>query len=130
MTFDLVIEVPPDHRVTLPPEVPTGRVKLHVSWEAESFPGGYRRRKLHPSLVADEDAYIRMLPELLKTHSGRYAVIVGGELVAATVSKADALREGWRHSNGEMVYVQLVSDKPQPVERLPGIREIPRGADA
>ena len=78
MTFELEIDVPPNHQVTLPPEVPTGRVKLHVSWETESLPGGYRRRKLHPSLVADEDAYIRMLPELLKTHYGKYVAIVGG----------------------------------------------------
>jgi hypothetical protein len=130
MTFELEIDVPPNHRVTLPPEVPAGRVKLHVTWEAEGQPGGYGRRKLHPSLVADEDAYIRMLPELLKTHSGKYVAIVGGKLVAATATKADALREGWKHSDGEVVFVQLVSDEPQPVERLPGIREIPRGADA
>ncbi len=40
MMFELEIDVPTNRKVTLPlpPEVPLGRVTLHVAWEVESLP--------------------------------------------------------------------------------------------
>ncbi len=129
MTFDLETDVPTNHEVTLtlPPEVPTGRVKLRVSWEAEGLPGGYRRRRLHPSLVAEEDAYIRMLPDLLKTHYGKYVVIRGGKLIASAHTEHKVLNAAMGIERVPMVFLTRVWDKPMPLERLPGIREVRTG---
>ena len=129
MTFELETDVPSNHEVTLtlPPEVPTGRVKLQVSWVAESLPGGYVRRKLHPSLVPEEDAYIRMLPELLKTHYGKYVVIRDGKLIASADSEHKALQAAFALERMPMIFLTRVWDKPVPLERLPSIREVRRG---
>ena len=130
MMLELDADVPANHELTLtlPPEVPEGRVRLQVTWEAEPLPGGYRRRDLHPSLVPEEDAYVRMLPELLRTHLGKYVGIHGGELVAAASTKMEALRAANRCAPKQAMYfLQEVSDRPRPIERLPSIREI-RGA--
>ena len=124
MTFEVEIDVPPDHRVTLPPDVPTGRVTLRVSWEPESLPGGYRRRKLHPSLVADEDAYIRMLPELLKTHYGKYVVIRDGRVIATADTEHKVLNAAMEIERVPMLFLARVWDRPVPLERLPSIREV------
>ena len=127
MAFELEIDVPPNHQVTLPPEVPTGRVKLHVSWEAEGLPGGYVRRKLHPSLVPEEDAYIRMLPELLTTHYGKYVVIRNGKLIASADTEHKVLKAAMEIERVPMVFLARVWDKPVPLERLPSIREVRNG---
>ncbi len=126
MMLELEADVSDDRELTLtlPPEVPAGRVRLRVTWESEPLPGGYVRRTLHPSLVPEEDAYIRLLPELLKTHLGKYVVIYGGGVAAVAPTKIEALQLGLKCSAGKMIFVQFVSDRPQPIEKLPSVRQI------
>ena len=82
--------------LTLPPEVPAGHVRLRLDWEPEAPPGGYRRRSLHPSLVPEKDAYIALLPELLRTRAGQYVVIADGKLLVAADTEREALHRAFR----------------------------------
>lgn len=127
MMLELEADVSDDRELTLtlPPEVPAGRVRLRVTWESEPLPGGYLRRKLHPSLIPEEDAYIRMLPELLKTHLGKYVVIHGGEVIASGDREHEIIQSAFRTAPGQsMFFLARVWDKPVPLERLPSIREL------
>ena len=129
MMLELEADVSDDRELTLtlPPEVPAGRVRLRVTWDSEPLPGGYVRRTLHPSLVPEEDAYIRMLPELLKTHLGQYVVIHGGRLIAFGSKQHEVLKSAFQIAPGPMHFLSRVWDGPVPMERLPSIREICRG---
>ena len=79
MTLELEIDVPESREVTLPAEVPVGRVKLTVQTPPDPLaplPGTsekFQRERL---------AFYRLLPELLRTHAGKVVAIHDEQVIA------------------------------------------------
>jgi hypothetical protein len=109
-------------RLTLPPDTPTGRVRVTVS--AVAPPAA---PPTHPKLAREHDAFRAMLPDLMRDHPGRHVAIHNGEVIAVGDSTVAVLTAAERTHPGAFPLVRLVSDQPRPPERLPSIRR-PRGA--
>lgn len=60
---------------------------------------------------ANFDAFQKQLPELLKTHPGKFAVIRHGEVVEFFDTLGDAARFGGRMFEDDMYSVQEVTDR-------------------
>ena len=74
--------------------------------------------------ASEFEAFQRLLPQLLETHHGKYVVIHEGLVVdSGQDDLALALRFFKRHGNVP-IHVELVSDKPEPVTRVPHYREL------
>jgi hypothetical protein len=86
-TVEVEADVPESRQVTitLPPGVPTGRVKLTVT-VADPEPSlvTYHRPE-DPAVAAEFDAFMRMLPGLRATHGGHHVAVSGGSVVASGV---------------------------------------------
>jgi uncharacterized protein DUF5678 len=127
--LEIPINVPENRQVTLtlPPEVPTGPTKLHVSvgeWAVDAIPLEFPPRPTHPDLAREYDAFRAMLPELLKNHRGQYVAIHNGKVVANGASEVGTLNAASKSCGSPWSYVGLVTDEPQPLERIRGPREI------
>jgi Family of unknown function (DUF5678) len=137
VTFELIAEVPESREVTLrlPPEVPVGRVRVSVSPSSEpepiriylgddGRPRAFPKRPTHPKLATEHDAFEKMLPQLMTEHAGKYVGIHDGRVVAVGGDRVDVLTALHRSMQGVMVLIRLVTDQPQPLERLPVFREV------
>ena len=124
--------------LTLPPEVPVGDAELEivvrepateftVTLPPDNRPKASPTRPTHSTLAAEFDAFERMLPELMKQHAGKYVALRGGEVVAVADSEVGALTAAHTQRPGELAYVRLVSDQPQPIQRIPSRSEVPTG---
>src|SRR6266853_2032557 len=96
--LEIPINVPENRQVTLtlPPEVLTGPAKLRVAVDQgesakefvvtfpfDSVPREFPTRPIHPELAREFDEFQAMLPELLKTHRGKYVAMWHGKIVAS-----------------------------------------------
>jgi len=64
-------------------------------------------------------AFQRLLPELLRTHRGKYVVIHDGAVVASGDDDV-ALALGFFQQHGNVpIHVGLVTDQPEPLVRIP-----------
>lgn len=111
-------------RVTLPPDAPTGRVRVTVSAVPSS---AVPPQPSHPKLAREHDAYSALLPELLREHPGRYVAIHDGQVIGVGESAVAVLTAAERSHPGAFPLVRLVTERPPSPERLPSIRR-PRGA--
>jgi hypothetical protein len=139
VTYELVADVPESREITLrlPPDVPVGKVRVSVSTpEPQPIPvelGEDRRprvfptRPTHPKLAAEHDAFQKMLPELLTTHRGVYVAVHDGHVVATGKNPTVALNDAAKLFPGQFILVRLVTDQPQPIERLTRYREVRNG---
>lgn len=122
MTLELEIDVPDSRQVTLPAEVPVGRVKLTVQTPHDPLaplPGTsdkFQRERL---------AFFRLLPELLTTHAGKVVAIHDEQVIAVGDERRPVIDEAKRIAGSVDMFVETVA-KEWPVERLPGFWEIPR----
>ena len=122
MTLELEIDVPDSRQVTLPPEVPVGRVRLTVQTPSDPLaplPGTsdkFQRERL---------AFHRLLPELLTTHAGKVVAIHDEQVIAVGDERRPVIDEATRIAGYVDLFVKQVLEV-QPVERLPGFREIRR----
>ena len=93
MTLELEIDVPENREVTLPAEVPVGRVKLTVQTPPDPLaplPGTsekFQRERL---------AFFRLLPELLKTHAGKVVAIHDEQVIAVGDERRPVIDEAKR----------------------------------
>ncbi len=71
---------------------------------------------------AEQQAFRRLLPELLKTHRGQYVAIHEGRVVEAGVDKLAVAGKAYERIGYVPIYVSLVTDQPQPVSRVPSPR--------
>ncbi|MBA4186811.1 MAG: hypothetical protein C0467_02210 [Planctomycetaceae bacterium] len=124
--------------LTLPPDFPVGDAELEISMhepEAEvvvvlppdNRPKAFPPRPTNAVLIPEYEAFDRLLPELMKQHAGRYVALRGGAVVAVADSEVSALTAAQQQSPGTPVYCRLVTDQPQPLERIPSFRQLPTG---
>lgn len=124
--------------VTLPPETPVGDAELEivvrepevvfdVILPPDDRPKVFPTRPTHPELAAEFDAFERTLPDLMARYAGKYIALHAGEVVAVDNTRTDALTAAHQQEPGRLVYVRLVTDQPQPIERIPSFRAVPRG---
>jgi hypothetical protein len=84
-TVEIEADVPESRQVTitLPPGVPSGRVRLTVT-VADPGPAPVTYyRPTDPAVAAQFDAFLRMLPGLRTSHGGHYVAVSGGAVVAS-----------------------------------------------
>lgn len=124
--------------LTLPDDVPVGEAELEIVVRGpevvfdvvlppDNRPKVFSSRPTNPQLAAEFDAFERMLPELMKQYAGKYVALHNGEVVAVADSEVGALTAAREQHPGRMAYARLVTDQPQPIERIPSFREIPKG---
>lgn len=83
---------------------------------------------LPPGSVRDQrwareyGAFIRLLPELLKTHRGRFVAVHDAGAVAVANTFKDAALEAYKRVGYVPLHVGLVSEAPLPPVRLPSPR--------
>lgn len=124
--------------LTLPPDVPVGEAELEIVVRApvaevavllppDARPTVFPPRPTHPQLAVEFDAFERLLPNLMRDHAGRFVALRGGAVVAVADSEVAALTAARALPGFGMAYARLVTDQPQPLERLPSFREQPKG---
>ncbi len=138
LVIHLTTHVPESRQVllTLPPDCPVGEADLKVvvrqrdrSTDAvetihlpdtlfTARPG----RPTNPKLATEHDAFLCMLPELLKQYPGRYVALHQGAVVAVGDTEIATLNEAHSREPGALVLVRKVTDQPEPIERLPSFR--------
>lgn len=132
--------VPESREVTLrlPPDVPVGEAEFEIVVRApvaefavplppDARPTALPPRPTHPQLAAEFDAFERLLPDLLREYAGRFVALRGGAVIAVADSEVAALTAARAVPGTGMAYARLVTDQPQPLERLPSFRERPKG---
>jgi hypothetical protein len=128
-TVEIETDVAESRAVTiaLPPGVPTGRVRLTVTAEPVWVPP---YRPDDPALVAERQAFLRLLPDLLTSHPNQYVAVYQGRVVAVA-GRPDAAEQQARAVYGNVpVYVGVVHPPPPPgVAHLGGVRTPPAGAE-
>jgi hypothetical protein len=136
----LTTYVPESRQVllTLPPDCPVGeadiqvvvrqhdpstcQVKPIILPQAPLQTG--KTRPTHPKLALEDDAFRRMLPELLAQHRGRYVALHQGAVLAVGDTEIATLNLAYARDPGALVLVRKVTDQPEPVERLPSFRPV------
>lgn len=122
MKLELEIDVPESREVTLPPEVPVGKVKLSVEMPFDPLaplPGSSEK------FERERAAFFRLLPELLKTHRGKVVAIHDERVIAVGDENVPVAMEAYKKVGYVALFVQRVLEK-QPVYRLKTPREIRR----
>jgi hypothetical protein len=134
MTIRLRASVPENREVTLtlPADVPPGEHDFEVTvttagHEPSVFevvlppddgPKEFPPRPTNPVLAPEHDAFLRMLPDLMKQYPGKYVALRGGAVVAVGDTEVDALTRAYNEHPGALVLVRLVTDRPQPLPRI------------
>ena len=120
--LELELDIPDSRelRVTLPPDAPTGRVKVTLSPVAPPP----NHRPTHPKLAREHDAFVAMRPALLAAHRGRYVAIHDGQVIGVGDSSVAVLTAAEKSHPGSFPLVLLVSDQSLPRERWPSIRSV------
>lgn len=85
-----------------------------------------RHDPLDPRWRREYAAFIRLLPELLKTHRGRFVAVHNSRVVAVGDTLTDAALNAYRLVGYLPLHVGLVSDEPVPAVRLPSPRVLVR----
>lgn len=73
----------------------------------------------------EQQAFRRLLPELLKTHSRQYVAIHEGQVVESGSDKLEVAARAYACFGYVPIYVSLVTDQPLPLVRLPSPRVAP-----
>lgn len=90
-----------------------------------TLPNGVRAKHADP-LDFEMDAFLRLHPQLVKTHYGKYVAIFNGELVDSDVS-ADLLFERIElRFPDESVWIAQVTDEPIQTLHIPSFRLSPQ----
>ena len=120
MLLEIDVDVPEDRRlvVDLPPEFPTGPQRLLVSVDGQPTK---RKYGIHPTMVPEREAFIRLLPELLRDYPEQFVAIKDGKVVAIAPTELGVLRESSKLVRGSFFIRRItLSEKP---EKLRGPRE-------
>ncbi len=72
--------------------------------------------ELEKQAKVNNDAFLRMRPELMRKHRGEYAVIRGGKLVGSYPTPEDAFRAAANREGVQTVVAHLVDIPPRAVE--------------
>ncbi len=113
MKLELEIDVPESREVTLPPEVPVGKVKLTVQTPSDPLapiPGTSEK------FERERAAFFRLLPELLKTHLGKVVAIHDERVIAVGDDRRPVIDAATRIAGDVDLMVETVAEE-WPVER-------------
>lgn len=81
----------------------------------------------NPELEQEYEAFLRLYPELLKTHYNCYVAVHQGKVVESGDDAVSVARHAYRKCGYVPIYINLVTDQPRRVERLPS-SHTPRSA--
>jgi len=123
MTLELEIDVPESRTITLPPEVPVGRVQVSVSVPSPADPPYLAHASA--KFQRERATYYRLLPELLKTHLGKVVAIHDEQIIVVGDERRPVLDEATRIAGYVDLFVHRVVEV-EPVERLRGFHEVRR----
>ena len=102
------------------PDIPTYPAPVLEPWTRPATPTPIPR---DPKWEREFAAFQRLLPELLKTHRGKYVAIHDGKVVASGDGRTEVAERAWEHVGYVALHVGLVTDEPQ-VEWIPSSREV------
>jgi hypothetical protein len=68
-------------------------------------------------------AFLRLLPQLLATHRGRYVAIHEEKVAEVGDDRMEVSMKVWKRVGGVDLYVGLVTDEPEPIARSGLVRE-------
>jgi len=74
-----------------------------------------------PKLRREYVALLKMWPELVQTHAGKYVAIHEGAVVGSGTDKIQVATQAYARYGYVPVYVHLVTDQPLPLERIPSL---------
>ena len=77
-----------------------------------SWPKGQRWQQ-------EYNAFLRLLPEFLKTHAGKFVAVHNGNVVAVADSLKESALEAYKRVGYVPLHVGLVTEAPPPPLRLP-----------
>jgi hypothetical protein len=67
-------------------------------------------------------AFLRLLPDLLKTHRGKYVAVHDEQVVDSGDDKVALALRAYEKHGYVPIYVGLVAERPLPPERIPSFR--------
>ena len=70
--------------------------------------------------------FYRLLPSLVQTHRGQYVAIHNEQVVDSGDDRLDVADRVWVKHGYVPIYVELVTDEPQPPVRIPHYRVLPK----
>jgi hypothetical protein len=70
----------------------------------------------------EQQAFSKLLPELLRTHRGQYVAIHEGQVVDSGEDQIDVAERAYARFGYIPILVTLVTDEPHPVIRIPSPR--------
>jgi hypothetical protein len=73
-------------------------------------------KALAMELEAEHRFFERILPELQKTHLGKYALIEGESLIQFFETRSEAIQEGFKKIPHQAIYVKQDLEKYEPVK--------------
>src|SRR5713101_6528333 len=85
--------------------------------EAWSVPAVRTPIPLDPKFVREEDAFQQLLPELLKSHRGKYVAVHEEQVVDAGDDQIELALRAYKRYGYIPIYVTLVTDQPR-IERI------------
>jgi hypothetical protein len=71
-------------------------------------------------------AFLRLLPELLKTHRGKYVAIHDEQVIESGDDRLEVIFRALGKAGGVSIHVDLVSEQPPPPIRIPHYRVVRR----
>jgi hypothetical protein len=69
-------------------------------------------------------AFLRLLPELRKTHRGRYVAVHNEQVVDVGADKIELAERVYKKYGYQPIYVGLVAESPLPPARMPSVHEV------
>ena len=71
-------------------------------------------------------AFLRLLPELLKTHCGKYVAIHEGQVIESGDDRLEVIFHALEKAGGVSIHVDLVAEQPPLPIRIPHYRVVRR----
>jgi hypothetical protein len=71
-------------------------------------------------------AFLRLLPQLLQTHRGKYVALHEGQLVDSGEDEIALASRVWAKYGYVPIHVDLVTEQPPPLARMPSFRILSR----
>ena len=69
----------------------------------------------------EQQAFHRLLPELVRTHRDQYVAIHEGQVVESGADKIEVAERAYARFGYIPILVTLVTDRPRPVIRIPSL---------
>ncbi len=95
--------------------IPIAEYERFRAWKEEQ--AWRRKHKEHlQALRAEREAFLRLKPQLLKTHKGLFVAIHHGEVVDCDADNQELAKRVMTRFKDEVVYIHEVSEEPRVLE--------------